>query len=194
MSDRIKSLKQELVQIKKEIKKEKKLEKRVVGGGILSWFSNRADNATIALYMKLDKKAKEITQKRIDPIGYEADKLVEEATAIVATLEKIILKGKIPSKKQIKLVSQLHIALGRIASEELGYRWEDARDLLVKLDSFNGPVPDEVTKGLLAMVDQMRATVTAAQNNPRFNPTSATAEKEEEVRDLVRGLSLESGV
>ena len=176
---RIEYLKAELVQLKKELKKERKLQKKVVGSGFISWMSNRADNATLRLHEKLVDRVAEIRQKRSDPIGYEADQMVKGAIPIVDMLTKSQEKGKVPGKKQLQLVSQMRIVLSNIVKQHLGYRWEDAADLLSDLDHLAPPVMDNVSNGLLDMVDKLRKEVEQATGEKiePFNMNDASFSK-----------------
>lgn len=96
----------------------------------------KVDRFRLKQYKKIADKIPELEYKVENPQGWLADRIVEEATVSLDKLTQKVIpisgKKKKVSRRKIKQLINLQLALTLIATNKIGRKYEDAQSLLVK--------------------------------------------------------------
>lgn len=126
--EKIKTLKQEI----KQAKKLARLQKKSEGKTFPQKLSSYLDSLTLLVCRPFVNRVEDIQQKRKDPDGYQADKLMSEAIHVVNVLEK---RKRPLRKKHLDLITGMAAAIMVVKTQHLGSKQEEADELFNRLQS-----------------------------------------------------------
>ena len=162
---KIKQIQRELQQIEQEYTLQKEiLRKQRREKSVFTRISHRLDQATLALCRPFEKRAATIRYKQEDPIGYQANCVVHMCKPLVEDLLFCNSQGNLTGRQREK-GRILYFGLALIEKNKLGLRWEEARDLVVRLENALCHLQDfpsdedEVTVGLTELADMLGAAI-----------------------------------